>query len=265
MKVTALTCTGDRPVCLSLMAKWMDSQSLKPDQWLVIDDGKVPFVPTMDCDYVYRNPQRTDPVHTLNLNIEFAIPYIIGDVILFCEDDEYYSPKYIKTMVEKIQGREAVGICRSKYYNLPARTYYVHNTLDHASLAQTGVMKDYLPKLQTLLSGDPFIDIRIWEDIGGKKVSHNGGRPAGKEFVLGGGRGFLFDDGNDCLYVGMKGMSGRKGIGAGHRGTGSSDANFEVLRRWIPKDYQTYIDLNLKPVGIPEKQFNKRLNSKYLG
>jgi hypothetical protein len=245
-RVTALTCTGDRPICLKLLADWINRQSLKVDQWLIIDDGRVPFVPSMNCDYIYRTPQHDDPEQTLNTNIEYAIPFITGDVILFCEDDEFYSKDYVKTMVEKIQGHEAVGICKSKYYNLPFRTYYVHNTRDHASLAQTGIVKEYLPTLKTLLVGDPFIDIRIWEEIGGKDLSWKKMPFIHNELIVGNGRGILFDDGmKDCLYVGMKGMPGRKGIGAGHKGAGRSDSRCGVLREWMPQDYQTYMNLQL--------------------
>ena len=245
MKVTALTCTGDRHICIDLMAKWMGHQTRKPDQWLVIDDGQVPFSPTMDCDYVYRSPQKSDPKLTLGVNLEFAIPYIKGDVILFCEDDEYYAPNYVEEMSTKIRGHEAVGLCRSKYYHLPTRTYHVHNTLGHASLAQTGIVRDYLPRLKDLLVGDSFIDLRLWEDVSGQKVVVGSRRSFQREFPLNRGRGFLFDDGLNCLYVGMKGMPGRKGIGAGHRGVGLSDPYYDVLKRWIPKDYRVYLDLKL--------------------
>ena len=37
MKVTALTCTGDRPVCLELLTRWIKNQTFKVDQWLVVD------------------------------------------------------------------------------------------------------------------------------------------------------------------------------------------------------------------------------------
>lgn len=249
MKVTALTCTGDRPVCLKLLSQWMKNQTLQPDQWLVIDDGKEPFIPSMDCDYVYRKPQPSDPSQTLNVNLEFAIPYIKGDIILFCEDDEYFSPNYVKTMVEKIQGHDAVGICRSKYYHLPTRTYHVHGNQDHASLAQTGISSNYLPKFKTLLDGDPFIDIRVWEDIGAKKqgLKWSGAPFSPRGMSINGGRGFLFDDGmKDCLYVGMKGMPGRPGIGSGHKGIGRPDPQGVILHQWMPKDYQIYLDLKLE-------------------
>lgn len=242
MKITALTCTGDRKICLELLTKWIKNQTMKVDQWLVVDDGKEPFMPTMDCDYIYRTPQRDDPAQTLNTNLEYALPHVTGDIVLFMEDDEYYAPNYVETMVAKIQGHEAVGLCNSKYYNMMYKTFYVHNTRDHASLAQTGVVKEYLPTLKALLKGDPFIDIRIWAEIGGRDMSWKKAPFINKELDVNNGRGLLFDDGDkNCLYVGIKGMPGRKGIGAGHKGGGRVDPNHQTLRQWMPKDCEDYI------------------------
>jgi hypothetical protein len=224
--ITCLTCTGDRKVALELSEKWIKHQTLQPDQWLVVDDGREPFMPSMNCDYVYRNRLPSDGKQTLNANLRFALPYIKGDIIFFWEDDEYYAPKYIETMVANVRGCQAVGIIKSKYYYLPGRTYYVHNTKDHASLAETAITKEFLPKLETMLDGDPFIDLRIWKEVNGN--------------------GCLFDDGTQYLYVGMKGMPGRPGIGAGHRGGGRKDFQYEVLKKWMPNDYKFYVDLNLK-------------------
>lgn len=224
--IVGVTCTGDRPICMDLLTRWVKHQTLPITRWLIIDDGRVPYVPTMNCDYIYRKPQSSDPKHTLNLNIRTALPYIKEDIVCWLEDDEYYAPKYIETMVAKIKGHDAVGIIKSKYYYLPGRTYYVHNTKDHASLAETAITKEFLPKLVTMLDGDPFIDLRIWKEVNGN--------------------GCLFDDGAECLYVGMKGLPGRPGIGAGHRGGGRKDFQYEVLKKWMPNDYKFYVDLNLK-------------------
>lgn len=252
MSISVVTCTGDRKISLSLLSRWIKNQTIQPDQWLIVDDGEIPFVPSMNCDYISRTPQKSDPPHTLGLNLLTAIPHIKGDIVLFCEDDEYYAPAYIQSIVEKFyKGYEAVGICRSKYYNLRYRTYYVHSTVDHASLAQTAIKKEYLGKLKGMLNGDPFIDIRIWEEVSGKRVSLSNPTEKGKEFILNGGRGYLFDDGQEnCLYVGMKGMPGRKGIGIGHKGAGTFDPNFEVLKKWNPRDYQSYVDLYKKVFAL---------------
>ena len=267
MKVTAITATGDRHMCLNLLSKWISNQTLRPNQWLIVDDGKEPFMPNMNCDYIYRKPQGSDPKHTLMLNLKTALKHVEGDIVLFMEDDEYYAPDYVKTMVDKIQGHELVGICKSKYYHLPARKYFVHPNQDHASLAQTGMVKEYLPRFETLLEGDSFIDLRMWCDIANKTrvESHYRNIPMNPNgVVIGNRRGYLFDDGlSDCLYVGMKGMPGRAGIGSGHRCfPGVLDSNGEILKKWMPKDCQTYLNLNLQiPLSAPSK---KRVGRRFL-
>lgn len=247
MKITALTCTGDRPVCLNLLSKWIANQTMPIDQWLVIDDGKGPFIPSLNCDYVYRKPNDGEG-QTLNLNLQEALPHIKGDIIFFMEDDEYYAKDYVKTMVEKIQDYMIVGICKSKYYHLPTRTYFAHHNYSHASLAQTAIAKAALPVLKEVLDGDAFIDIRLWNNL-------CNGNPETKQFVKNfnhqgtviNNQAVLFDDGKDYLYVGMKGMPGRKGIGSGHKGIGRPDSRFSTLAQWIPDDWKTYFDLKLKP------------------
>lgn len=246
MKITALTCTGDRPVCLGLLSKWIANQTMQVDQWLVIDDGKEPFMPSLDCDYIYRKPEENEQGQTLNINIKTALPHIAGDIILFMEDDEYYAPDYVKTMVEKIQHYNIVGICKSKYYHMPTRTYFAHRNCGHASLAQTAIRKETLPILEEVLNGDAFIDIRLWERL-------CNGNPENKQFIKNfntqgtvvNNQAVLFHDGDeDCLYVGMKGMPGRAGIGSGHKGIGRHDSRGAILRKWMPIDCEKYLAIN---------------------
>ena len=258
LKITALTCTGDRPVCFSLLEKWMAAQTIKPFQWLVIDDGKTPTTINSECDYVRRIPKPTDPKQTLNLNIKTALPLIEGEVVIFIEDDEYYAPRYLQVMGYHLISYEVVGICRSRYYHLPSFRYYCHGNLDHASLAQTGVRRSFLKEMPSLLTGDPFIDIRIWKKVSDKKELLWGsvknfnvsGQP------INGNKGFLFDDAYNkrYLYVGMKGMPGRYGIGSGHAGIGTLDNHQQILKEWIPKDYEEYVKLGM--------EINNQLNSK---
>lgn len=263
MKISVLTCTGDRPISLNLLSRWMKHQTKQPDQWLIIDDGKEPFIPTLDCDYVYRVPQDNDPLHTLNANIQYAFPYIKGDVILFCEDDEYYAPTYIETMINKLSSHEMVGICKSKYYHLPSRTYHIHINTDHASLAQTGITFSFLKEHQSLIAGDPFIDIRLWQEAtkiqSGKKKPF---LPKGTSM----GKAFLFDDGlQNCLYVGMKGLPGRRGIGSGHKGVGRIDPHLKILKQWISKDedFQAYANLKIDSQQMKQKSVLLNSNSTY--
>ena len=42
--ITVITPTGDRPLAFSLCRKWIFNQTIKPDQHIIVDDGKIPMI-----------------------------------------------------------------------------------------------------------------------------------------------------------------------------------------------------------------------------
>jgi len=215
--ITVITPTGDRPLAFWLCQIWMKQQTVIPDQWIVVDDG----VQLRDDLRVgsftrVRRPPKEDGVtrHTLLDNLRAAIPFVAGDKILIWEDDEYYSPEYIERMSEWLDQYELVGIGNSRYYHIGSLGYHVHQNQKHASLAQTGFRISMLPEFESLLGGrDNFLDIPLWKSNAAKRI--------------------YTDD--PPLYVGIKGMPGRNGIGAGHNPKycyRKHDGDFHVLRQW---------------------------------
>ena len=228
VNITAITCTGDRIETFRLCSKWMSEQTVKPDQWLIIDDGKDPLCPPDGAEYIRREPKISDPKPTMLLNLKTVIPLIKGDIILFFEDDEYYAPTYIEEMSRKFEKYEIVGIAPSRYYHLFSARYMDSGNLHHASLAQTGFRKSFLPEFESLLNGNQFVDARVWGKANGK--------------------GFLFSDADNPLYVAMKGMPGRAGIGNGHFNLGDlnpDSPSMDTLRKWIPNKEHFDIYFNL--------------------
>lgn len=230
LRITVITPTGDRPLAFSLLKKWMQGQTVKPDQWIVIDDGKI-SLDIMDSGemlYVRRQPKADDPKHTLALNLRTAFPLVTGDRILIMEDDEYYAPEYIETMVRALETHLVAGIKNAKYYHLPTGGFYQNHNDRHASLAETAFRAAILPDISEIIaeSDDPFIDIKIW-----------------KRFYS---MGKLFEDTDRPLYLGIKGLPGRPGIGGGHKETlyrGKHDSpDREILRRYCPKDFGIYLE-----------------------
>lgn len=229
--ITVITPTGDRPLAFALCQNWIRKQTLQPDQWIVVDDGKIPLNPTILMQYVRRDPQPDDPKYTLLLNLKKAIPLIKNNEIIIMEDDEYYAPEYIEEMAHRLNQHEVTGIGKSRYYHLPSGGYFRIKNMTHASLAQTAFRSSFLPDFQELLeNSDVYLDFNIWTK-------------ANKD-----GRGFIFVDSNDSpLYVGIKGLPGRTGIGKGHDPMlyrkYPHDITREALKRWIPKDYGIYMDI----------------------
>lgn len=232
--VTLITPTGDRHLAFVLCQKWMKNQTLQPDQWIVIDDGKKPLKPTVQMDYVRREPQSNDPKYTLIENLKVAVPRIKYNKIIIIEDDEYYAPKYVETIAGKLNTHEIVGIGNSKYYHLPSGGNFMIGNGRHASLAQTAFRRSFLPEFKELLKiSNDFLDMQLWKRVKGS------------------GRGFIFFDGIIPLYVGIKGLPGRPGIGVGHNPDSkfyrqfSRDTSRKILKQWIynKDDYNTYMNI----------------------
>jgi hypothetical protein len=228
--ITVITPTGDRPLAFALCQRWMENQTMFPAQWLVIDDGKIPIgVEQLSplVEYIRREPQPNDPKHTLVANLQKAFPLIKGDKIIIIEDDEYYAPEYLAAMTARLAYYELVGIKNSKYYHLPSGGYCTHSNAGHASFAQTAFKATFLPTFKRCLDirSQQFLDIRMWRN------AHR--------------RGFLFID-EPPLYLGIKGLPGRPGIGIGHdekRYLEFDTPMRDRLKEWVPGDYQTYLDI----------------------
>ena len=245
--ITVITCTGDRPEVFELCKKWMVQQQVKPEQWIVVDDGKVPLL-IPDCNYVTyirREPKQSDPKHTMIINFKEAVKYITGDKVIIMEDDEYYSPAYIKTISTLLNNYAIVGIGRNRYYHLFNNTYYEHGNMFHASLAETSFTKEFLSNVINVLNkmsvNDSFLDIKIWDIIFPGKTMQP--LPVEiKENISKKWNAIIFDDNSQPLYVGMKGLPGREGIGSGHKGTGALDNGRNILKSWVnTNDFNTYI------------------------
>jgi len=253
--ITAITPTGDRPLAMSLCERWMTNQTVKPDQWIVVDDGKAPIVPTVPMEYVRREPRAGDPKHTLAINLLQAIPLIKGDKILIIEDDEYYAPNYVEEMAKHLDGSKIAGITQNRYYHLPTGGYYMMHNKGHASLAQTAFSSAFIPTFTGAVNASMFVDfldIRMWRMA---KQSLNRQVKFGSRALttrsrdnhpLQKGEIALFSDSDRPLYVGIKGLPGRNGIGMGHNPgmyLNRDAGGRPVLKQWMPDNYQTYMNL----------------------
>ena len=228
-RITCITPTGDRPLAFALCRQWMKHQTVKPTQWIVVDDGKVPMVPTGSFQYVRREPRADDPPFTLSPNLAAALPLVKGDKVFIIEDDEYYAPDYIAEMSKRLDQHEVVGLMHAKYYHLPTGGYKQISNITHANLAETTFRGSFLPEMPEIVqaSNDSYVDLRIW--------------------IKAGVRGYRFSDNEKSLYLGIKGLPGRNGIGVGHNPAiyrnHRDTTDRAMLKKWIPGDYQIYLDI----------------------
>jgi hypothetical protein len=224
MKICCLTCTGDRPEMLK-RSKFYFERAIKPClvEWVVIDDGVVPFNPG-GCSYYRREP---DGPNSLGRNTLYGLDRCNCDYIFFWEDDDWYSPLRITNQIRKVTMHGLHGYTNSIYYNIKYNCYYIHNNTRHASLYETALSatyKDAVKKLIIKNMNNSFIDLIIWRELW-----HLGRL-----------------DRNNYTAVGIKGGPGRGGLGSGHKPHAhyQQDLNWLKLETLIGKDdTQWYKDL----------------------
>lgn len=216
--VTLITCTGDRPEAFARCEQWIKNQRYTGNfEWIVVDDGKIPTLANSATKYVRETPQAN---HSLCRNTLAAIPHINGRYILFIEDDDYYGPDYISTMVGRLRHADLVGEFGAKYYYLPQRMWRHRLTENHASLCRTGITRDVLDTLKSCATGTdhPSIDLRLWELWTGSRLSWSD------------------TSGGSQMCVGIKGSSGRQSHGWRPAADAVHDTNLNQLRLWCGLD-----------------------------
>jgi hypothetical protein len=241
--VTLITPTGDRHEAFALCERWMSQQSYTGQiQWIVIDDGKRPTTPTMRQQYLRKPPMHQ---HSLCRNLRTAIPHAIGDLVFVIEDDDYYAPHYLSTMVGRLQHAELVGEFGAKYYYLRHRSWrHRHESEKHASLCRTGMRRSVLPSLIDCCQGNhPSIDLRLWKSFTGSKLS------------------WVDAEGTQSLCVGMKGVDGRQSRGWKPSHNAVVDTDLQTLEKWVGDDaaeiyrsmiYRTRNDGSRFPGGVSQ-------------
>lgn len=235
--ITLLTPTGARQAAFTRCEYYMSRQTYKGKiQWVVIDDADPPTKCTMGQEY-HRGPIRWAPeINTQRPNMDEALKHVQGDVIFIIEDDDYYAPTYLETMMTFLEFTEIVGIGNTYYYSVLSPGFKMMKNYGHASLCQTAVRKSLMPLLyQAVHSGEKYFDIDLWKKIQLKEIP-------------------MLIYSNSGISVGMKGLPGREGIGVGHNHRDYYyDAGHKKLIELIGEDdavwYKQFTKFGQKPVS----------------
>jgi hypothetical protein len=235
---TVITATGDRPQALDLCASYIKRSTIQPFQWLVVDDGNVPYNPG-GCDYKRREP--TPLTHSregcndnsIAQNLGHVMQNITFDKIVVMEDDDWYDPKYLETMYNLLDNADLVGEGLTWVYNVKSRLYKRHHNNQHASFCASGMTRKVVPLMQDICTRDmTFLDMALWSES--KHTKH------------------LILEEDTHLCVGMKGLPGRAGVTNGHklndklyRGC-SADEDCSVLKRLVGDDWRIYAEFKLE-------------------
>lgn len=229
--VALLTPTRNRKTAFNLLQRWIANQTRQPDQWIVVNDGKEAYDYKLNQDVILRAPVEGEG-HSLCANIREGLKHVTADVVLIVEDDDYYAPTYIETMLSHLERADLVGNVPAVYYNMAYRGRRILANPQHASLAQTGFSRELFPLVEKIAQlGSPFIDRRLWRDYKGKKT--------------------LFD--NERLHVSVKALMGEPGIGVGHRTIGTpDDETLRLLSAVMPNNGDVNVYRALLPL-IPKQ------------
>lgn len=220
--VTLITPTGDRPSAFRLCERWMAQQDYTgPIQWIVIDDGKRPTEVTRGQQYIRETPLDH---HSLCRNLRTAIPHIGGECVLIIEDDDYYHPHYISTMVGRLQNADLVGEVGAKYYYVRERKYFHFvNEHTHSSLCRTGMTRAVMDTLRQCSEGrNASVDLRLWKQWTGSRIT------------------WKDTDQTQSLCVGIKGMEGRTSPNWKVSRKSKADTDGATLRKWVGNDWTHY-------------------------
>ena len=239
MNITLVTPTGGRPEAWELCCRWMAGQAGVEDvifEWIVIDD----CVPRTDTDHWWCPRMTTvrpvpvwepgDNTQARNLREGLSMIAPDADIVFFIEDDDWYSPHYLRTMIDAFTADpdlEMLGLANAHYYHVGNCSYKIHANDKHSSLCSTVIRASAVPFIfKVLEQAQPveFIDLLLWQLDRFRKRVITCTQP---------------------LVVGMKGLPGRPGIGEGHRRKlPNADPDMTVLRDWLGEDAQWYEGFN---------------------
>lgn len=201
--IALITPTGGRPIQFELCTKWMQNQTYKGKVlWIIVDDcspvtsDQVPdrdnwTIVKIHPTLVWSLGQNTQ-ARNIAAGIKVLKDFKDIEAIFIIEDDDYYRPIYLNRMMANFSNYSLIGERNTIYYNVLYRRYVTNPNTQHASLFQTAFKPELLSLFEECLP-NKFIDSVIWQRATNK---------------------YLFYE-ND-LAVGIKGLPGREGIGAGH-------------------------------------------------
>jgi len=245
-----ITPTGARPQQIRHCAEWMQNQTYAGEvTWIIIDDClplTTDFIPenfreNWKLIKLYPKPTWQHGMNTQARNISAGIDVLLRianeeDVIFIIEDDDYYKPVYLERMIARMGDFKLIGETNTIYYNVTTRSFADNCNKLHASLFQVAFRPSLIPLFIQCFSAK-FIDCTFFSVVN-KNLIH------------------LFHEGT--LAIGIKGLPGRGGIGAGHSSAfmHNNDSNFSALKSLIGEDAEKYRNYyNGRP---PQVQYTRR-------
>lgn len=150
---------GDRPKFLNNFKRMLKYQTLQPDEVLIVGLNEVKV---------------TDNKPDITKRYRYGYDYMSEkgvDVIALMENDDWYSPDYLKTMIaewEKHGKPDIFGTNYTIYYNLHLNKGFTFNHKRRSSAMST-LIKPNLG-FKWCADHEPYTDIHLWHHIQNKKT-----------------------------------------------------------------------------------------------
>ena len=223
--IDILTLTGARPLQLQRAKYYLQRQTRQDFNWIVIDDGIIPFDPG-NCTYIGRKP---DGKNSIQRQFLFSLPYCTGDYIFIWEDDDWYSPKRIEQQLEALKEVDIHGYGQTTYYHVGVGGYRKFTNDKHSAFFEMAFTRKGFDSVVDLIKKEkrPFLDLAIWRKFRNPSIK-------------------MRVDNTQNLCLGMKGLPGRPGLAGHNKGNYTKDIDYKFLRETIKEDAQWYIDLGTK-------------------
>lgn len=223
--LTLLTATGARPQAWALCERWMARQTYAGAvRWVIVDDGPEAQPVRFSREGWTLEVIRPEPAwqpgqNTQARNLAAGLRQI-GDQerVAVIEDDDWYATDWLEAVDAALDRHALVGEGLARYYNVRTGVHRQLRNNKHASLCSTAMRGLALRRFRSVCASRPkFIDIVLWAAGGGHLMPGH-------------------------RVVGLKGLSGRGGIGMGHAAafSGNVDADGSALRAWIGEDAEAY-------------------------
>ena len=239
--IALITPTGGRPDQIKICARLMKQQTYKGKvAWIIVDDCVPRTTDFITGDFregwsiykSYPKPAWSPGFNSQARNLSVAINIVLGlkdvEAIFIIEDDDYYRPIYLEVMMSLFSGYTILGEQNTIYYNVMYRRYNANGNFTHSSLFQTAIKPAAIKAFRNCFHSR-FIDAHFYHTVRNHKVK-------------------LFRGRN--LSIGVKGMPGRGGIGAGHgrQMAMRPDPDMNYLRSLIGTDTRLY-ERFYRPIG----------------
>ena len=153
----------------------MNNQTVKPDRWIIVDDGHTPVsddvlsksdIPVKHIIMPKPNPR----VKTHTINFRAGAKRVSDEGSIFViDDDDYYAPTYIEKMMGYLNnGVDIVGTAREIEYSLRKDGGYdilnrARFTTNHHTAFNTKILNEVFKVIDN--TDDPRMDLLVWDHI----------------------------------------------------------------------------------------------------